>query len=74
MEKQTTTTPIKVQKETLGRDDLRAMAIGQEIEFALAEDKLESARSTCQAMKLKHMQFTTKFNIEANSIYVKRIK
>lgn len=68
----------KVTKEMVTRDDFRAMAVGQIIDFALpGRGQFESAQSAAGQMKKEHMKFATKFtgNIEADqwSIQIERL-
>lgn len=57
---------LKVYKEYVSRDDLRAMAVGQELIFVVPNDKLESARSTCNAMRFQRMKFGCKLRVHNN--------
>jgi hypothetical protein len=68
----------KVTKEMVTRDDFRAMAVGQIIDFALpGRGQFESAQSAAGQMKKEHMKFATKFtgDIEKDqwSIQIERL-
>jgi hypothetical protein len=68
----------KVTKEMVTRDDFRAMAGGQIIDFALpGRGQFESAQSAAGQMKKEHMKFATKFtgDIEKDqwSIQIERL-
>lgn len=53
---------MRVSKDAVTRDDLRAMAVGQKIDFELpGKGQFESARSAAGQMKFERMKFTTKF-------------
>lgn len=67
---------IKVYKEYVSRDDLRAMAVGQELIFVVPNDKLESARGTCNALRYYRMKFSCKLRVCDNEsmAIVKRLK
>ena len=51
---------MRVVKDYVSRDDLTAMAVNQAVEFVVPSDKFESAKSTCNAMRLKGKKFSTK--------------
>ena len=52
----------KVTKEAVTRNDLRAMVVGQIIDFALpGKGQFESAQSAAGQMKREHMKFATQF-------------
>lgn len=68
----------KVTKDVVTRNDLRAMAIGQIIDFSVpGRGQFESAQSAAGQMKKEKMKFATKFtgNIEADqwSIQIERL-
>lgn len=68
----------KVTKEMVTRDDFRAMAVGQIIDFALpGRGQFESAQSAAGQMKKEKMKFATKFtgDIEKDqwSIQIERL-
>lgn len=68
----------KVTKDVVTRNDLRAMVIGQIIDFALpGRSQFDSAQSAAGQMKKEHMKFATKFtgNIEKDqwSIQIERL-
>jgi len=68
----------KVTKDVVTRNDLRAMVVGQIIDFALpGRSQFDSAQSAAGQMKKEHMKFATKFtgNIEADqwSIQIERL-
>lgn len=70
---------MKVSKDAVTRDDLRAMAVGQKIDFALpGKTQFESARSTAWQMKYEHKNFSTKFTGDLEhdkwSIMIERIE
>ena len=66
---------IKVPKDHLERDDLRGMALGQTIEYVFADaSKLESARSTCNQMRIFGVKFRSRFNLDRTSITITRLK
>jgi hypothetical protein len=77
-EKTTQVAVIKVRKEYLSREDLRAMAVGQSIEFVMPSSKLESASSACNNMRYEGKKFTKSIHIDDNpeesSITVTRTK
>lgn len=68
----------KVTKEAVTRNDLRAMVVGQIIDFALpGKGQFESAQSAAGQMKREHMKFATQFtgDIERDqwSIQIERL-
>ena len=68
----------KVTKEAVTRNDLRAMVVGQSIDFALpGRSQFESAQSAAGQMKREKMKFATKFtgDIEKDqwSIQIERL-
>ena len=68
----------KVTKDVVTRNDLRAMTVGQIIDFALpGRSQFDSAQSAAGQMKKEHMKFATKFtgNIEKDqwSIQIERL-
>lgn len=68
----------KVTKDVVTRNDLRAMVVGQIIDFALpGRSQFDSAQSAAGQMKKEHMKFATKFtgNIERDEwhIQIKRL-
>lgn len=68
----------KVTKDAVTRDDFRAMAVGEAIDFVLpGRGPFESAQSAAGQMKREHMKFSTKFsgNLEKDewSILIERI-
>lgn len=67
---------LKVYKEYVSRDDLRAMAVGQELIFVIPDGKLESARATCNAMRFQRMKFACQLRVRDNEsmAIVKRLK
>lgn len=67
---------IKVYKEYVSRDDLRAMAVGQELTFVIPDNKLESARATCNAMRFQRMKFACQLRVRDNEsmAIIKRLK
>ena len=66
---------ITVHRDYLSRKDLRAMAAGQTIEFVLPDNKLESARTTCDHMRLYGMKFKCPFYRDGyTSVVVTRIE
>lgn len=68
---------IQVTVDAVTRDNLRAMAIGQALEFIVpGKGQMESARSACNQLKLEQMKFTTKFNVgdSSFSVYIKRLQ
>lgn len=66
-------TVMKVQKERVSREDLRGMAIGQSVEFIVPFNKIESARSACNQLKLQGMKFSYKTAKDLTSITITRI-
>ena len=67
---------IQLKVDHVGRNDLRAMAVDQSIEFVVpGKGQMESARSTCGQMKLERMRFSCKFNVGEDyySAIVKRL-
>lgn len=65
---------MKVQRDYVGRKDLTAMVVGQAIEFAVPSDKFESARSACNALRLKGMQFSCSVAPDLTSITITRLQ
>jgi len=70
---------LKVSKDAVTRDDLRAMAVGQKIDFALpGKSQYESAVSACSQMKGEQRVFSTKFTGDKEndkwSVLIERIK
>ena len=67
---------LKVYREYISRDDLRAMAVGQKIVFVIPNDKLESARGTCNALRYYRMKFSCQLreNGGESMAIVKRLK
>ena len=68
----------KVTKDMVTRNDLRAMTVGQVIDFSVpGRGQFESAQSAAGQMKKEHMKFATKFtgNIEKDqwSIQIERL-
>ena len=68
----------KVTKDAVTRDDFRAMAVGQIIDFTLpGRGQFESAQSAAGQMKKEKMKFATKFtgDIEKDqwSIQIERL-
>lgn len=57
---------LKVTKDYLSRDDLRAMAVGQTIEFVIPDEKLESASSTCSNMRFERKKYSKKIRMNAD--------
>lgn len=65
---------MRVIKDAVSRADLRAMAVGQTLEFVLpTPNKLESARTACNTLKIYRMKFSTKINREQSSITIERL-
>ena len=63
----------KVTKDVVTRNDLRAMVVGQIIDFALpGRSQFDSAQSAAGQMKKEHMKFATKFtgNIERDEWHI----
>ena len=70
---------LKVSKEAVTRDDLRAMVVGQRIDFTLTgKSQYESAVSACSQMKGEQRVFVTKFTgdkmADKWSILIERVK
>ena len=68
----------KVTKDVVTRNDLRAMVVGQIIDFSVpGRGQFESAQSAAGQMKKEHMKFATKFtgNIDRDEwrIQIKRL-
>lgn len=68
----------KVTKDMVTRNDLRAMTVGQVIDFSVpGRGQFDSAQSAAGQMKKEHMKFATKFtgNIEKDqwSIQIERL-
>ncbi len=64
---------MKVTKDYVSRDDLRAMAVNQAIEFVVPLDKFESAKSACNQMKLEAKKFSTSIAPDLSSITITRL-
>ena len=63
-----------IRKESLGRQDLRSMIVGEIKTFKLASvQKLESARACATVMRIYGMKFKTKFILAETAIKITRI-
>lgn len=65
---------IQLRREYLSRNDLRAMSVGQAIEFVLPDSKLESGKQTCYQMRFEKKEFVPRINIENHTLTVTRVK
>ena len=69
----------RITKDAVTREDLRAMEVGQEIEFVLpARKQFESARSAAWQMRFEHRRFSTEnvgdLEHDVWAILIKRIE
>ncbi len=62
-----------MKKEKVTRNDLRSMKVGQTEVFSLPEKgKIESAKATCQQLRLEKMRFKTAVKPEEMAIVITR--
>lgn len=69
---QATVCAMKVTKDYVSRDDLRAMAVNQAIEFCVPRDKFESAKSACNQLRLEGKRYSISIAKDLSSITITR--